>query len=223
MDFPTDFALIASSEEQLSSLTASLLSSPSIRDIHPDRTIRGLLESDAQTESSGTQNVSLNAGASGAIEKKPGRLSTKWSIGSEQSVSDIVADLKHDAKVIQARRAAHDRSQGNDDDTPICKRSQCDDDVQGQSSAQGTDRHLLPWGKLDSIDLDDEESWQEEGQRRQLLASTNQVATALGAPKLWNSGFRGGGIRVGAHYREFWAVLCPCCVLFSVFCQHPSL
>ena len=154
MEFPTDFALIAAPDELLPSLTASLLSSPGIRDIHPDRTIRGLLETEsrADEEASGGQNVSLSAAMSGSIEKKPGRLSTRWSTDSEQSLSDIVADLKHDAKVIQARRAAHDRSQGNDA-TPMCKSTQCAD-ADDQISVPGTDRHLLPWGKLDSIDID---------------------------------------------------------------------
>ena len=162
------------------------------------RQIRGLLEAESQgnAESHGAQNISLRAAVSGSIAKKPGRLSTKWSTDSEQSLSDIVADLKHDAKVIQSRRTAHDRSQGSDD-TPMCKRTQLCDDSDSHSSAPGAPRHLLPWGQLDSIDIDDEDSWQEEGQRRQLLAGTQQVATALGASKLWNQGFRGGGIRVG--------------------------
>lgn len=196
MQFPTDFALIASPDEQLASLTTSLLSSPSIKDIHPDRTIRGLLKSEQpDIEVSRTQNASLNAGESDAVEKRPGRLSTRWSIETEQRLSDIVAELKHDAKVIQSRRGAHDRSQGKGEEPQMCKRaSACDD---ADSTVGGTDRHLLPWGHLDSIDLDDEESWQEEGQRRQLLAGTNQVTTALGASKLWNEGFKGDGIRVG--------------------------
>jgi hypothetical protein len=200
MDFPTDFALVASSDEQFPSITASLLSSASVRDIHPDRTLRGLLKTEGQSSTqTNTHNVSLSAGASGDVEKKPGRISTRWSIDAEQTLHDIVAELKHDAKVIQARRAAHDRSQGKaEDNTPTCKaHALCDSNATSQDIVQGPDRHLLPWGQLDSIDLEDEVSWQEEAQRRHLLSRTNQVATALGASKLWNEGFRGDGIRVG--------------------------
>jgi hypothetical protein len=216
VDFPTDFAVVAFAAAEKAALSAALLSVPSVRDIHPDRTLRSLQHAeDKKKHAESNTAASLTAGNAGDTGKKQsGRLHTRWSIDHEQHVSEIVADLKKDAAVIQARRDVYERVARGSVHTVQCGSPPCNGRAQAYDSpVPKSERHLMPWGELDSIDLEDSDAWEAEGQRRKLLGNSAQVATALGAGKLWGQGFRGGGIRVGTRVQllRHDTAKCPMC------------
>lgn len=184
--FPTDFAVVTVSSSFTDVIVTALQSLAAVKDVSVDRQLRSL-------HSKGNESHQNQRERGNLAEKPSGRLRTRWSLEGARSVEQDVEELKSSAVVVQARRSAHEAMRSV---TTLQNASTPSPSLTAESSAQ-THRHLLPWGQLAEIHLDDSDAWSAEAQRRHMLGSGTQVSDAMGAPKLWSQGYKGKNIRVG--------------------------
>lgn len=191
--FPTDFAVVTVSSCFTHVILEALQNLATVKDVTPDRQLRSL-----QSEREGISKESQHEDGV-KVGKPSGRLRTRWSLEGSQLAESEANELKTSAAVLQARRSAHQTAHRA---VPILDKDSTAPqlglgDSNDSNSKEKANRHLMPWGSLADIDLDDAEAWTAEAQRRQLLGSGTQVSDAMGAPKLWSQGYKGKNVRVG--------------------------
>lgn len=144
----------------------------------------------------------LGNNSSEAVTKQPGRLRTAWSIDPEKDEdadADEAGALNAQAAILQSRFRAHGRSQAY-------SASESDGREVHGSLGKGHDKgkfpagHVAEWGPLlhGPEDVAVEGDAAARGRRLQGQGGATQVTSALSAPAVWNKGFSGRGIRVGA-------------------------
>lgn len=185
--FPTDFAVITVSSSLASTIVNSVLGLAFVKDVTLDRQLRSL--QGREIEDSNPAQV-----GGGEVKKPDGRLRTRWSLEAPQSIEDDVNALRNSAAILQARKSAHESS---------VRTATSPHRADTNSNAHRVDdkvaRHLLRWGTLADLDLNDSHALSLEAHKRQMLGGGTQVSAALGAPKLWSQGYKGKNIRVGVH------------------------
>jgi hypothetical protein len=219
--FDTDFCVVQAPAGALEAVSAVLSSSERIRDVHEDRMLRKPL---AQSKDRGAAQSARNqhsadqapggAGApqwgsgssfvhreDGTIEKRPGRLSTPWSWEDSELDEAGEAGKQAHAENVRARFHAHTQSLVS---TPTNASAALE--AFGHDKGAFPARHLQLWGDAIHGGSSEDEgdatggvfSGGARGLGRRLLGGGTQVTSALHAAPLWNEGFRGEKIRVGA-------------------------
>lgn len=185
--FPTDFAVVTVSSSFTNVIVTALQRLAAVKDVSADRQLRSVLSKGHDSGRNLREHRNL-------AEKPSGRLRTRWSLGGPRSVDHDVEELKSAAAVVQARRSAHEEAMRSV--TALQNTSTKSSSLDPESIGL-TRRHLLPWGQLAEIHLDDSDAWSAEVQRRHMLGSGTKVSDAMGAPKLWSQGYKGKNVRVG--------------------------
>jgi hypothetical protein len=217
--YDTDFVVIKSATFAVAALSRALLASPHIRDIHPDKVIRRPLAIPSDTDPPNEQDEAMHHAsrfgyeADGTITKLPGRLHTAWS--HETALTDTDG-LREHASTLRSRFQAHTQSLGHIHTTCHTPKN-----VSAHSVSAGRDlgaypaRHLELWGEL----VREEAEAGEVSRHGRRLAGSQQVTTTLKAPFIWQQGFKGTGIRVGARFPTPARVACTRqASVVSVFC-----
>eukprot|EP00892_Ulva_mutabilis_P010988 jgi/Ulvmu1/8261/UM041_0072.1 len=185
--FPTDFAVISVSSSHADAVIGTLLDLSYVKDVRPDRQLRSLQGQESQEV--GRQQFSADSD----VQKSSGRLRTRWSNEAPELIEDGIDELRNAAAILQARKSAHERSQSG---LSLRKADSANGSGIGSVHSRSA-RHLLPWGPLAEIDLNNSESLRSEVHVRHMLGAGTQVSAALGAPKLWSQGYKGKNVRVG--------------------------
>lgn len=205
--FDTDFVVLEAPPHSEAALRAALVKERRVRDIHEDKVVRRPLvhrsgsDYDDGSGSSGT----FDADDDGTVRKRSGRLSTAWSWDSASEHQHPAPQLRQ-SEVLRQRFEAHQQHMMHSAQrTQSCNASSAQDRVQQHCSQGSRDQAPFPaehhklWGNMLHAD-DNEDAGEQLAHQRRLLMG-NQVSTALNAAALWDQGFKGQGIRVGAHQR----------------------
>lgn len=193
--FDTDFVVLEAPPSAEARLREALAQQRRVRDVHHDRVVRRPLLHDEE-EVPGPKG-SLVSDEDGSVSKRRGRLSTAWSWGDGSQHSHASAQ-PHQADVVQQRFEAHQRHIRSCNATlqQHSAAAHAETDAAADQAPFPAEHHRL-WGDM-LHDCDSDAGAGQLTHQRKLLMG-NQVSAALGAGALWDQGFKGQGIHVGAH------------------------